>query len=182
MWSGLIRGPAWQSLLWIWGAATVTAHDAPYLDRLKALLSNSGRLLRWLLARIPGVVKSRFVHKSSSRLDDKEGVPFKPTVTNQFLRSAGKSFHPRPLDASGVLIRAEFPGEEILPGYDFTNGWRGLFARGLEIVQATGDHVSMVADENAATFRRQINAVLDRYDDDKEEEGRRVAGRNAVRG
>jgi hypothetical protein len=39
-----------------------------------------------------------------------------------------------------------------------------------------------VADENAATFRRQINAVLDRYDDDKEEEGRRVARRNAVRG
>ena len=72
-----------------------------------------------------------------------------------------------------MLFRAEFPGEEILPGYDFSNGWGGLFARGLEIVQAQGDHVSMVADENAAAFKRQINAVLDRYDHGKDKVGGR---------
>ena len=81
-----------------------------------------------------------------------------------------------------MLIRAEFPDEEMLPGYDFTNGWRGLFARGLEIVQATGDHVSMVSDENAAAFGRQINTVLDRYDLVKETDGRSVVGRSAALG
>jgi thioesterase domain-containing protein len=50
----------------------------------------------------------------------------------------------------------------MLPGLDFTNGWRDLFARGLEIVQATGDHVSMLDDENSAAWARQINEALDR--------------------
>ena len=50
----------------------------------------------------------------------------------------------------------------MLPGYDFTNGWGDLFARGLEIIEATGDHVSMVNDErNVAALARLINETLD---------------------
>ena len=96
-------------------------------------------------------------------MDDKDGVPFERTTLSRFYRIAALSFHPSPLDAPGALIRAEYPNEELLPGYDITNGWRDLFARGLEIVQAKGDHVSMIGDENAATFGRQVNTVLDRY-------------------
>jgi thioesterase domain-containing protein len=93
---------------------------------------------------------------------DEEGVPVNVAVMVRLSRIIGKSFHPRPLDASGTLIRAEFSGREMLPGLDFTNGWRDLFARGLEIVQATGDHVSMLDDENSAAWARQINEALDR--------------------
>jgi thioesterase domain-containing protein len=136
---------------------------------LTTLLGNSWRVLRWLLARMPGVVKNRknrLVHKASSlpsRMDDNAGVPIQQIVINRFSRFASKTFHPRPLDASGVLIRAESWGDEMLPGHDLTNGWRDLFVRGLEIVQARGDHLSMVSDENAAALGRQINTVLDRY-------------------
>jgi amino acid adenylation domain-containing protein len=166
-WSGHIRGTAWLSLLWMWRDATGTADDTPYAARLSALLGNSWRLLRWLLARIPSAVKRRLVRATSpsfkpSRMFDEEGVPFTHAALNRFLRIAAKSFHPTPLDASGVLIRAEFPGDEMLPGFDFSNGWDGLFAWGLEIVQARGDHTSMVDDENAAALGRQINEVLDR--------------------
>ena len=39
-WSGFTRGPAWQSLRSIWrGAATKTANDPPYIDRLSASLA-----------------------------------------------------------------------------------------------------------------------------------------------
>ena len=51
-WSGLIRGPAWQSLLWIWRAAG-TANDTRYMARLSALVANYWRLLLWVLARMP---------------------------------------------------------------------------------------------------------------------------------
>jgi hypothetical protein len=54
-----------------------------------------------------------------------------------------KSFDPRPLDASGVLFRTTLPSENTLPGHDFTNGWRNLFARGLDVVRAAGDHMSI---------------------------------------
>jgi hypothetical protein len=68
------------------------------------------------------------------------------------------------LDASGLLLRATFQGEKTLPGHDFTNGWRNLFARGLNVVHATGDHLSIVHDEqHLAALAREINAVLDRY-------------------
>ena len=47
---------------------------------------------------------------------------------------------------------------------DFTNGWRDLFARGLEIVELPGDHFSMMSDGHITTVARQIKAVLDRYE------------------
>ena len=177
-WSGLIRGPVQRSMLWIWRTASDTANDTPYIDRLTTLLGNSWRVLRWLLARMPGVLKNRknrLLHKASSlpsRMDDNEGVPIQQIVINRFSRFASKTFHPRPLDASGVLIRAESSGDETLPGHDLTNGWRDLFVRGLEIVQARGDHLSMVSDENAAALGRQINTVLDRYGLGTETRGR----------
>lgn len=171
-WSGLTRGPALQSLRWIWRAATRRADDTSSIDRLRATLGDSRRLLRWLYLQMPAVAKSRLALVTSpfgpsgmpSRMSDIDGVAFTQPVMNRFSRIAAKSYHPRPLDASGVLIRAERPGEEMLPGFDSANGWGGLFSRGLEIVQAKGDHVLMVDDENGPTLSRQINSALDRYD------------------
>jgi thioesterase domain-containing protein len=58
----------------------------------------------------------------------------------------------------------------MLPNDALDNGWGGRFTRGLEIVHAKGDHLSLVKDErNAAALARQINAVLDRYSDSRRE-------------
>jgi thioesterase domain-containing protein len=62
-----------------------------------------------------------------------------------------------------VLFRATFPGDKTLPGYDFTNGWCNLFARGLDVVQGTGDHLSVHDEQHLAALAREINAVLDRH-------------------
>ena len=165
---GGMRGMMWQSLEFIWRTATEPTKGATYLSRLGALLGNLWHLLRWLLPQMLGWVKRRvtsnpFPVALPSPLSDKNAVPFRQPVLIRFSRNAVRSFHPRPLDAPGVLIRAEYPGEESLPGWDITNGWGDLFPRGLEIVQAKGDHVSIEHDENADTFRRQVNEVLDRY-------------------
>ena len=62
------------------------------------------------------------------------------------------------------------PSDEMLPSDTLDNGWGGRFTRGLEIVQAKGDHWSLVKDErNTAALARQINAVLDRYSDSRRE-------------
>ena len=163
------RTYAWQSLLRIWrGAAGGTAKHTSYIGRLSASLVNSWRLLWWVIAQIPG----RMEHGAAgpqepaplSGIADTEGRPIEWAVAKRLYRILGKSFHPRPLDASGLLFRATFPGEKTLPGHDFTNGWRNLFARGLNVVHATGDHMSIVHDEqHLAALAREINAVLDRY-------------------
>jgi hypothetical protein len=67
------------------------------------------------------------------------------------------------LDAAGVFIRAD-NSENTLPGSDPAGGWGGLFTRGLDIVQTTGDHHSMVTEENAASLAWQMNLILDRYE------------------
>ena len=79
----------------------------------------------------------------------------------RFSRIAARSWHPRPIDTSAVLFRTKLPREEMLAGHDSTNGWRGLFARGLEIVESPGDHFSMMWDDNITTVAQQIKAVLD---------------------
>jgi thioesterase domain-containing protein len=90
-------------------------------------------------------------------------MPIDQEEMNRLNRMTERSWHPRPIDALGVLFRAEFRGEEILPGYDFAVGWSDLFAGGLEIVQTAGDHFSMV-NGHITTLVRRINAVLDRYE------------------
>jgi hypothetical protein len=46
-------------------------------------------------------------------------MPIDQEEMNRLNRMTERSWHPRPIDAFGVLFRAEFRGEEILPGYDF---------------------------------------------------------------
>lgn len=175
-WSGgLLRGPAWQSWLQIWQALTDGAKGTPFVHRLGTFLRDSWRLLRWMFDRMPDVMKSRLAtstFEAPSNFLDTQGIPLEGALMKRLSRIVGESFHPRPLDAPGVLMRAKFSGEDLLPGHDFKSGWGELFTQGLEVVQARGEHVAMVADENAPSLRRQINAVLDERDWDDE---RRIA-------
>ena len=174
-WSGATRGPVWQSLRWIWrGATGGTRTDHSYLARLSASLADSWRLSLWLKARIPRMLKGR-LHSVKNRFSpeahpsgylDNQGMPIDQTAIDRFVRIAGRAWRPRPLDARGTLFRSSAPHVELLPGYDFSKGWRALFGRGLEIVQASGDHGSMVHDENIVGLARQIDSVLDRYEID----------------
>jgi amino acid adenylation domain-containing protein len=117
-WSGYIGGTAQRSLQSIWrGGVTGSADDPPNLNKISASLANSWRLLMWLLARLPLRVKSRAEAPGIPHsMFDQEGRRIDQAVINRLARIAGKSFHPHPLDAAGVLIRARLPGEGKLPG------------------------------------------------------------------
>ncbi len=162
--SNLARG--WQSFRWIWrGAATQTANEPGGIDKFSARLRNSWHLLRLLLLWTRQSMKSRLLPHSTelSGFFDDQGMPIDLDEMARLARMAVRSWHPRPIDALGVLFRANFRDDEILPGHDFTNGWSDLFAAGLEIVQVPGDHISMVNGDIATTVR-QIKEALDRYE------------------
>ena len=129
---GLVRGPPLQSLRWIWRRATTAMADASYLAGLGGVLRDSGRLLLWLLARAPYIVRKciHLAQRPPSDFLDNKGAPIEQGRYDASLRSVTRAFIPRPLDAAGVLIRAKVPGEEILPGFDVTRGWSGLFTQG----------------------------------------------------
>jgi thioesterase domain-containing protein len=169
------------------GPATGTPDDTAHIKSFSASLHDSWRLLRWLLAQAPHRIKRRLALARSPNpyIDDtngfvdEEGAPVGLADMQLFFRVLMMSFQPPPLDAAAVLFRTMRPSDEMLPSDTLDNGWGGRFTRGLEIVQAKGDHWSLVKDErNTAALARQISAVLDRHSDSRREP--RTLARNGL--
>jgi thioesterase domain-containing protein len=164
-WNGSTRGPAVQSLKWIWQGATAGAGVRSRARRWATALHDFTGLLWWLCARLPRAVLNRFRPAPTSHPTaflGRDGAPIDQLSLMRLVRSMSNSWRPSPLDASGVLFRAKAPEWETVPGYDFTNGWGSCFVRGLEIVQSEGDHLTMVSDDYIAILARQITDVLER--------------------
>ena len=165
--SGTGWGAGAESLRWIWRNATADpVGDIARGGRIITVIGHSLRLSRWLVTRIPQYVRNRFVPKGRlSGYLDSEGAPVRQVVIDRLNHAIDDTDKPEPLDAPGVLLRARFAGDQTLPGYDITNGWLfGLFSRGLEIVEADGDHHSMLREENLARAAQLIDSVLDRHE------------------
>jgi amino acid adenylation domain-containing protein len=145
-------------------------------------LSTAGRLLRWLCSRrTPYFSASESSHVLLTSPRPPRGLTVgdvnlrimeervrKEWVEDEWMRSLAPAiagnFNPRALNARGVLIRTKLSGEESLPSQHLTNGWRDLFAQGLEVIEAPGSHVSMVRDSrNRLEVARAIESTLDRY-------------------
>ena len=149
---------------------------------LGTAVRTTGRLLRWLLSRRApyfSANESSRILLSSPR--PPRGSPVsglhrrildesvqQEWVEDEWMRSVAPviagTFNPRPLDARGVLIRTRIAGEESLPSQHLTNGWRNLFAQGLEVIKAPGGHVSMVRDPaNRLEVARAIKSTLEQH-------------------
>ncbi len=171
-------GPALESLARIWKGQTKQVEDHSLRSGLGTKLSESWALVQWLLSRLPnsvrhrvdrlkgrfGLVTQRFLRESEpSGFFDEDGKPIASLLIDKLSLTVGRLWHPRPLDAAGVLIRAD-NAENVLPGRDPSEGWSGLFTRGFEIVHTTGDHLTMLTEANAVSLARQMNLILDRYE------------------
>ena len=68
------------------------------------------------------------------------------------------------LDCRGVLFRADRSEDCPAANVDYSLGWADLFGKGLEIIQVSGDHFTMMRehphDQNLA---REMSAALDRH-------------------
>ena len=74
-----------------------------------------------------------------------------------------KTFAAKRIPTSGVLIRAKLPSQRLLPRWDPTNGWGDWFEGGVDVVDAPGDHFSLILDEkNLEAVGQRIRGVLDR--------------------
>jgi amino acid adenylation domain-containing protein len=130
-----------------------------------ATLRDTLRLGWWGLGRLPWYVSNRFLPKSrTSGYLDEAGAPVLQVDINRLNKAFDASYKPAPLDTAGVLLRAAVPGEAHLAGFDASNGWNGLFLAGLKVLQAEGDHLSMVRETNVDGVAKLINGVLETYE------------------
>ena len=151
--------------------ATETAHEIEPTIPFSASLGRSLRSLGWLLAQAPPVVKRSLavftpgedgLQEAPGWIDEEGAQVTLDEMAQLFLRP-GSSFDPSPLDAAAVLFRTRQPGDKLLPGGGLDSGWEGRFTRGLEIIEVSGDHLSLIREErNVAALARKINGVLGR--------------------
>jgi len=192
--SSYTLGPALESLAQIWhGGVSRQIGDAAFLHRFGAALSDSWTVARFLLSRLPDSVRYRasvikaWLGKMANRpapplvpsgYFDEEGRPIDSLLINRLALCIGRRWHPRKLEAAGVLIRADNP-IDMLPGSDPTGGWESLFGHGLKIAQTTGDHHSMMTDAHAASLAQQMDLMLGSYETARNETAP-VAGGHAT--
>ncbi len=124
--------------------------------------------MRWLIKEIArkGLqdVRRRFAPTVLAGLRDEDGRFVEVPLLDGFYGSALETYVARRTNTPGLLVRAEALTESERPyrEHDPTLGWGNSFAVGPKILQAKGNHLSMIEDdENMAAIAREVNALLD---------------------
>jgi thioesterase domain-containing protein len=157
---------AWHDLWQQWAELDLGS-PARLAQSLAARLRGSWRTTRWLLgqhkARVQSILQRRPPNLGlPSTVLDEDGMPVPEALVRRAYAEIARSYEPRPLDCRGVLFRTDPEQSLMMRACDDSNGWRGLFARGLEIVPIVGDHITMVR-QHQQEVARSLDEVLQRH-------------------
>ncbi len=124
-------------------------------------------IIRWILLKSQQQLKERFrlavmgdLGPPTMRFDDL-GAPLPRVLAQRLCHHALRTYLLRCLTCRGVLFRAE-PADDEGPArtLDGSLGWSNLFSRGLEIIEVTGDHATMLVKPNALVLARAMSELL----------------------
>jgi thioesterase domain-containing protein len=156
---------AWKNLCetWMPGASK---HAASIASRFAISLS----IVRWTLAVAWRFLKRRFVESAlrdpgelTTKLDTL-GRPMHWPLINRLYDNSLRSYKLRRLDCRGVLFRADRTEDCPSPNMDCSLGWADLFGKGLDIVQVTGDHFTMMREyPHDQGLAQEMSDALDRH-------------------
>jgi len=156
---------AWKNLQDTWMQGT-NERVASIASRFAISLS----IVRWTLAVAGRFLKRRFAESAlrdpgelTTKLDTL-GRPMHWPLIERLYDNSLRSYKLRRLDCRGVLFRADRSEDCPSANVDYSLGWAGLFGKGLDIIQVSGDHYTMMRehphDQNLA---REMSAALDRH-------------------
>jgi hypothetical protein len=91
---------------------------------------------------------------------DDLGTPLHWAVVERVYFHAVKNYLLHRLDCRGVLFLADPKEERPARDLDGSLGWGNLFGRGLQTLQMTGDHLTMMQRPHSLALARAISAVL----------------------
>ena len=134
------------------------------LKSVASRLGSSWSIIRWMLVKEMRRLGRHFltvVVRNPGKLTtsfDEEGLPWHWGFLELLYSNALRSYHARCLDCSGVFFRAE-PESPV----DGSVDWHNLFSRGLEIIQVSGSHDTVMQQPHTITLAREMSKVLDRF-------------------
>ena len=160
VWGGLTIGTAKRSFRSIRQAFREdTGVARPFVVRLFHFGWEVALLSIWFLGRVPFALRRRVeTGNHLAGMLDSGGRQIDPRVAKTWLSGVVRTFAANRIPTSGVLIRADLPGQRLLPRSDTTNGWGATFEGGVEVVQAPGDHFSLILDEQNLEVVASLNS------------------------
>jgi amino acid adenylation domain-containing protein len=90
---------------------------------------------------------------------DEQGVPVPWRYLNRLYAKVANSYKPLRLESRGGLFLSMSKHDRLFRACDDSLGWKGLFAGDLEVIPVSGDHRSMIT-ENNQVLAQEINEVL----------------------
>jgi thioesterase domain-containing protein len=161
---------AHQALRKIWNGSPGECPTDRKSIAIASRFRNSISVVQWMLVRHVRALRHRFARLImrdpgvlTANLDDR-GTPVHWELIDRLYANAESSYRLRPLDCRGVLFRADPEDERPIRVFDGSLGWDNLFTKGLEIVQVTGDHFTMMSREpHMHRLAREMSKVLDRF-------------------
>jgi thioesterase domain-containing protein len=158
---------AWHNLRDVWSPAIgPTARKMP---SLAMRLQRSLAIGAWALVEGLRYLKRRFVEtalrdpgKLTTKLDTL-GRPMQWRLIERLYANSLRCYRLRRLDSRGVVIRGDRPEDCPAPAIDYAMGWTDLFGKGLELIQVTGDHITMMRQHPHDLYlAREMSELLDR--------------------
>jgi thioesterase domain-containing protein len=156
---------AWKNLRQTW-VPDASEPAASIASRFAISLS----IVRWTLAVAGRYLKRRFVEfvwrdpgELTTKLDTL-GRPMHWPLINRLYDNSLRSYRLRRLDCRGVLFRANRAEDCPTANVDHSLGWADLFGKGLEIIQVTGDHFTMMREHpHDQGLAQEMSDALDRH-------------------
>ena len=155
---------AWKSLRETWGHGS---HLQP--PRFVTKLANSWPVATWSLYEIGKLAKQRFLlavmghpGKLTTKLDS-QGRPLHWQLIERIYANSLRNYQLRRLRSHGVVFRADRTEDCPTPTPDYALGWSELFDDGLDVVQMSGGHKTMIQQSpHDLQLAREMSHVLDR--------------------
>ena len=158
---------AWRLLTRDWEGASNSPLATSRLTKLLYVIKWIRRKqIGWLRRRLRQTLQGD-LGPMTHRFDDLGKLPW--VLVERVYHNALRSYSLRKLDCCGVLFRSDVTVRSDLSDYRFEQhldgslGWQGLFGRGMEIIQMTGDHHSMMGGPHNLMLAQEISHLLNRF-------------------
>jgi thioesterase domain-containing protein len=159
---------AWEKLKKDW-KPLANSHETDGTARmLSSRIVSFWFLCRWMLVRELKLLWHRFkqavlgdLGSLTAKWDDL-GMPLHWAWVERIYSYVVKDYRLQCLDCRGVLFRADSKEDKPARDLDGSLGWENLFSKGLEIIQMTGDHVTMMQKPHSIALAREMSKVLSR--------------------
>jgi thioesterase domain-containing protein len=158
---------AWKNLCGVWLPRPRAAQNR---QSLGSRLATSFAIARWAAAVAGRYVGRRFAQSAlndpgelTTKLDTLGRPMYWPLIERLYDNSL-RAYKLRRLDCRGVLFRADRSEDCPSANADVSLGWDGLFSHGLDIVQVSGDHFTMMREPpHDRELAQAMSDVLDRH-------------------